>query len=1415
MKTFIFLIFIFPIITINGQFSDTKSIAYSLKDGIFDLGDFDNDGDLDVIFGCNDYNRTLVWYENTDGIGDNWIPHAIVENELGNSIQNVKTVDIDDDGDLDFLASGYRTKKLYLFRNNSTPTEVVFGKEIIKENFEIDFLDISDFDNDPNTIEVVAGSGNTLLRFSFDLNQGTIAEDAFDIGTFYIQTSNFDPQPELQIIDLDNDGDNDFLVGQSWGPYDLGGLEKYWDISYGWLENTGNLDFSTYHSIESLFAISETDLGCYGDCHPRIIAGNFNNDNLPDIICYTADYIEYGLKFLPQNPDHTFAEGEFIVNYSSNTNLLPHDVDQDGDLDFYTSAGWYSNNGNETFELNLINDAQPIVKIGDVENDGDQDLFALQYSYSSPGGLSILKNEGAATFSSPNFISDNVSGLSRAYPNDFDGDGDEDLMILAFGEGNIYWAENEQGDSVTNPKMLIDDGDIQFAIPPVDIDNDGDKDIVAYSSSYELIWFDALDATPSFSDRILIDPDISTTASVSSISSGDINGDGNIDILTHGYQHMQIHSNLGNGNFAAPVILQPTDFWYPLGITDSNSDGIPDILFRKYSDPNIWAAVQDASGNFTDVVITNLVDQTFGSILLDDLDDDGDKDIITVIKDNGCSSACSKIVAYFQDGSTFTKEHLVDSDDNYIRGIADLDGDGRKDIYSDERWYRQLYSPNIFSSSLIHIGYNFSTGIVIGHADLDNDNDIDLYFKRYFNGLVWIENQINTGYWISGNIFLDENQNCINDGIDTLVDLQLIVSLESNNVTYSTSTNEQGFYNILVLDTGTYNISITTPSSYWESCINNSTVQVDSNQTILDIPIFNAIDCPLLGMHVGGSPLRPCIDGIVGLWYYNNGTTTAENVQVEVVVDDNLIINNISPMWTSMTDSSFIFDIGELDFNEDGSLYFYVTPDCDSVTFGDLVCVNAYITPDTICTDSLWDGSVINAIGGCEGDSVYFLLENIGTGDMMTSRDYSINIVNDDIVMLIFLDTFQLGAGETKMIALPSQGAVMQLVAEQDPNLPNGDDVSLLITDCAGLPTNEVQHLILNFPDNDGDPFTEKYCRVLTGSYDPNSKEAIPLGVGEEKFIDRDWEIDYTINFQNVGNDTAFTVVVVDTLTEYLDLSTLRVGGGSHPFTWQLESDRRLVFTFNNILLPDSLTNEIRSQGLVNFSIKPIPDIAFGTTINNKAAIYFDFNEPVITDSITRTILTPVFASSTHLELCEGDDSFGFPITSDTLVIDSLMMSDGLHLSFQHLDMVDILYTEIDTSIFLGETFLGFPINQDTTIETSHQSANNCDSIVIYNVSTMTVSNHNNTLTNNFKVFPNPTNDVFFITWKGSDYPPTDIEIYNVQGLLFQKYSRETLSSSTSTQQIKIDANNWSSGLYTLKIETSLGNTYQKLIIFE
>ena len=140
--------------------------------------------------------------------------------------------------------------------------------------------------------------------------------------------------------------------------------------------------------------------------------------------------------------------------------------------------------------------------------------------------------------------------------------------------------------------------------------------------------------------------------------------------------------------------------------------------------------------------------------------------------------------------------------------------------------------------------------------------------------------------------------------------------------------------------------------------------------------------------------------------------------------------------------------------------------------------------------------------------------------------------------------------------------------------------------------------------------------REVTGSYDPNDKVASTSSQLSDAlyFIDQDEWIDYTIRFQNTGTDTAFNVVITDTLPPALDAGTFELGPRSHSCITQMTGQGIVRFIFNNIQLPDSNVNEPASHGLVQFRIKPRPPVEPGTVIENIANIYFDYNPPVITE---------------------------------------------------------------------------------------------------------------------------------------------------------------------------------------------------------
>jgi len=150
-----------------------------------------------------------------------------------------------------------------------------------------------------------------------------------------------------------------------------------------------------------------------------------------------------------------------------------------------------------------------------------------------------------------------------------------------------------------------------------------------------------------------------------------------------------------------------------------------------------------------------------------------------------------------------------------------------------------------------------------------------------------------------------------------------------------------------------------------------------------------------------------------------------------------------------------------------------------------------------------------------------------------------------------------------------------------------------------------------------------------SGSLDPNDILVSDNTLTTSQLNSSPW-LDYIVRFQNTGNDTAFTVKILNPIdTNRLIISSIEFVNSSHPvnLNW-INSQRNMEFKFDNILLPDSNVNEPLSHGFVHYRIKPKPNLVVGDTIKNFAAIYFDFNEPVITNTAQTVIVSPTGLSS-------------------------------------------------------------------------------------------------------------------------------------------------------------------------------------------
>lgn len=144
------------------------------------------------------------------------------------------------------------------------------------------------------------------------------------------------------------------------------------------------------------------------------------------------------------------------------------------------------------------------------------------------------------------------------------------------------------------------------------------------------------------------------------------------------------------------------------------------------------------------------------------------------------------------------------------------------------------------------------------------------------------------------------------------------------------------------------------------------------------------------------------------------------------------------------------------------------------------------------------------------------------------------------------------------------------------------------------------------------------YNTPIRSSYDPNDKLVNP-GVPDalnEIPLNEKW-LTYTIRFQNEGNFSAKDVFIVDSLDQKFDKYALTLLESSHPLSIETikSNDVDIVkFNFNDIYLDYTANDELASQGYVKYMIKAKNDVVVNDIMQNRAAIYFDQNPPIITN---------------------------------------------------------------------------------------------------------------------------------------------------------------------------------------------------------
>jgi uncharacterized repeat protein (TIGR01451 family) len=647
---------------------------------------------------------------------------------------------------------------------------------------------------------------------------------------------------------------------------------------------------------------------------------------------------------------------------------------------------------------------------------------------------------------------------------------------------------------------------------------------------------------------------------------------------------------------------------------------------------------------------------------------------------------------------------------------------------------------------------------------------------------------------VSGKVYHDKNTNCRFDNTEPAL-TNWLLKAEGNGRTLWGWTDSTGNYTI-GLDSSIYHLSVMLPNNYWLSCQDSILVTLNSQTPKInqDFAIKTLLDCPLLEVDISTPLLRRCFENTYQVQYCNRGTAIARNAYVNINLDKYLFFGTSSIPLSNRTGNILTFNIGDVASGNCGGFNFTAVPRCDSTYLGQTHCVEAHIYPDAICLPTNnWSGASIEVTGNCERDSVSFLIKNTGTNT--TANPIKHTVIEDNVVFL--QRPIILRPQEASIIKLPAIGTTYRLISDQEPNHPligvGGGRPTAVVEGCRSNP-NLPRSLgfVTQFDENDGDPFTAIDCRQNIGAYDPNDKQAHPQGIGNLHFIDENAEIDYTIRFQNTGTDTAFTVVIKDTLSQLLDITTLKAGASSHRYSWEILEGKILKFTFKNINLVDSFRNKLASQGFVKFRIRLKSGIPFNSLIENKAAIYFDFNAPIITNRTFHTLRKPERYYSRDLSLCFGSLYNGVIYANNKRVYDTLKFNKFDSIVINYLKILPTYSKTIDTTVARGQNFQGTSWSRDTSITRRFQTKAGCDSTITYRVRVVTGLRDFEKI--EVKIYPNPFYDKTLIELPPQYSGVFELKLYDISGRLL-------LTKTTNNNQFIIEQLDLSRGVFLFEVK--------------
>lgn len=449
-----------------------------------------------------------------------------------------------------------------------------------------------------------------------------------------------------------------------------------------------------------------------------------------------------------------------------------------------------------------------------------------------------------------------------------------------------------------------------------------------------------------------------------------------------------------------------------------------------------------------------------------------------------------------------------------------------------------------------------------------------------------------------------------------------LVIAESADETYFITSDTNGFYSALV-DTGTYTIKTLPPNNLWDVCepeIHIVALNEFYDTTEINFDITGGVDCPAMQVDVTTPFIVNCQNAIYSVSYCNLGPATGEDAFITIALDEDLTFVSSTIAPSAQTDSIITFQLGDVASMECGEFTIITQMACEGVVEGQATLVRAHIYPDTLCEGSDdWSGASIQVSGECDTETgtLNFTIRNVGSADMVRDRTYF--VVQDDLMFRT--ESFNLREEEQEVIPIQSlDGPTYRLIAEQEEGHPGNSYPTVAVEGCVADGDTYNVGMVSQFPEDEGDIFQAVDVQEALSTGSGVLMRGYPKGY-QDSIIDQNTEIEYTIIFENTGSEIIDRVVIRDTMSSALDVSSIVLGASSHPYEFEIYNDGILKITFDEIQLqPGGSTEEANSRGFVQFRIaqKPINDV--GIVIDNGATVYFDYYAPQPTNRVRHLV---------------------------------------------------------------------------------------------------------------------------------------------------------------------------------------------------